>query len=191
MGEKNGQRRVLILAISGIAVWYASLAVIQAQTGSAQAAKELASLMAERQLDAFAAPDPESPSRFLATLLIPNVQMLVVSAEYPTPTELQSQLAQKNYRDVYAALHQPASAQSRFFLIDLACDGLRGGGESVDVLYEKGTTQTLFNGDWTKQGLSEQSYKQRLKDAELRYARILAQLRDSLKSPAAGTAVQK
>src|SRR5688572_14314700 len=93
MREKNRRRRVLNLAISGIAVWYASLAVIQAQTGSAQAAKELASLMAERQLDAFAARDPESPSRFLATLLIPNVQMLVVSAEYPIPTELQSQLA--------------------------------------------------------------------------------------------------
>ena len=169
----------------------ACVAVASSEAGaqgarSSKVASELASLMKERQLDAYAAQDPEVPNRFIATLLIPDVQMLVVSAEYATPGELQAQLAQKNYRDVYAALHQPATAQSRFFLIDLACDGLRADGEAVDILYEKGTTQTLFNGEWKTQGLSEADYKKRFEDAEARYTRLLTVLTERLKAPASG-----
>jgi hypothetical protein len=153
-------------------------------TRSSSVAAELAALMNAQQLDAFAAQDPEAPNRFLATLLVPKVQMLVVSAEYPTPSELQAQLGQKNYRDVYAALHQPAAAQTRFFLIDLGCDGLRPGADDVDVLYEKGTTQTLFNGEWKKQGLSEAAYNKRVEETEARYASLLTRLRDALKGQA-------
>jgi hypothetical protein len=40
----------------------------------------LASLMAARQLDAVAAQDPESPDRFVAALLMPDVQLLIVSS---------------------------------------------------------------------------------------------------------------
>jgi hypothetical protein len=47
-------------------------------------------------------------------------------------------------------------------LIDSACGGLRTPGAGVDVLYEKRITQTLFNGDWKGQRLSEADYKQRL-----------------------------
>jgi hypothetical protein len=175
--------RAAILCVAGIAL--TSLPA-RAQ-GSSTIATELASLMAARRIEAFAVQDPDAPNRFVATLLIPQVQMLVVSAEYPAPAELQTQLAQKNYRDVYAALHQPAAAASRFFLIDLGCDGLRPSGDTVDVLYEKGITQTLFNGDWKTQGLTEVAYKQRLQQADAQYARLLTLLRDGLNGAAAGT----
>jgi hypothetical protein len=82
-----------------------------AQTSaSSTVARDVAALMTERQLEAFAVQDSEVANRFVASLLIPGVQMLVVSAEYPAPEELKAQLAQKNYRDVYVALHQPVSA---------------------------------------------------------------------------------
>jgi hypothetical protein len=143
---------------------------------------DLASLMTERQLEAMAAQDPESPDRFVAALLMPDVQLLIVSAQYPAPAELQAQLAQQKYRDVYTALHQPSAQPTRFFLMDSGCDGLRTSDEGVDVLYEKGTTQTLFDGRWKQQGLSEADYTKRVTDAETRYARLLSILASSLKT---------
>ncbi len=151
---------------------------------SATGATELAALLAEHQLDTFAAKDPDADNRFLAVLLIPNAQLLVVSAEYPTPATLQALLAQKNYRDVYAALHQPASAPTRFFLLDLGCDGLLASGGAVDVLYEQGVTQTLFNGDWKSQDLSERDYRSKVEETERRYSQILSHLTGALRATA-------
>lgn len=151
---------------------------------SATGASELAALMAQHQLDTFAAKDPDADNRFTAVLLIPDVQLLVVSAEYPTPATLQALLAQKSYRDVYAALHQPASAPTRFFLLDLGCDGLSAPNGAVDVLYEKGTTQTMFNGDWSGQGLSKSAYQSKAQETERRYSQILSHLTDALRAGA-------
>ena len=132
--------------------------------------------MQDRRLDAIAAADPTSPDRFVAALLMPNVQLLVVSAQYPVPGELQAQLTQQKYRDIYSALHQPAAQPTRFFLMDAGCDGLRSDADNVDVLYQKGTTQTLFDGRWKQQGLSEATYAQRMQDAETRYSHLLSVL---------------
>ena len=80
-------RNTRILAFSCAAaglVWTAAEAGAQTARSS-NVASELASLMTERQLDAFAAQNPDAPNQFLAALLIPNVQMLVVSADYPNP----------------------------------------------------------------------------------------------------------
>jgi len=151
--------------------------------GSAAVAGELSSLLADRHLEAFAVQDPEAPNRFIAALLIPGSQLLVVSAEYPAPAELQAQLTQKNYRDIYAALQQPVSLQSRVFFIDAGCDGLRSGGDSVDVLYEKGK-QTTFDGRWKPQGLSEDAYTKKVGAADEQYAKLLTALVSGLKSQA-------
>lgn len=146
---------------------------------------DLATLMASRQIEAVAAQDPDAPDRFIAALLIPKVQLLVVSAQYPAPADLQAQLTQQRYRDVYTALHQPSAQPTRFFVMDAGCDGLRSGRENVDVLYEKGTTQTLFDGKWKQQGLSEAAYSKRAQEAETRYSRLLSILASSLKSATA------
>jgi hypothetical protein len=179
-----------------IAAWLAAGVPAGARQQSSSAlAASLASLMTERRVDAIAAQDPEAPERFVAALFIPNAQLLVVSAQYPAPADLQAQLTQRNYRDVYTALHQPAAQQTRFFLIDAGVDGLRPGGEGVDVLYEKGTVQTLFDGHWKQQGLSEAAYVKRAQDAEARYSRLLSILTSSLQSatpgvPAPASAIQ-
>ena len=177
-------RFVARLLMLGVAVGAVATAEARAQGAtSAALARELAALLTERQLDAFAVQDPEAPNRFLATLFIPGAQMLVVSAEYSNPAELQAHLAQKNYRDVYTALHQPAAASTRFFLIDAGCNGVSAGGDGVDVLYEKGKAQTVFDGDWKKQGVSEATYRERFQNAEKQYARVLGLFTQTLKTP--------
>jgi hypothetical protein len=163
-------------------IWIvAASASAQTASSSAAMAGEVVSLMTERTLDTFAVQDPAAPNRYIAALMIPNAQLLVVSAEYPVPDALKALLAEKKYRDVYAALHQPASAPTRFFLIDVSCDGLHVDGGGVDVLYEP--TQISFNGDWKAQGLAEAVYKKRLQDTELQYSQMLGHLRDTLKAP--------
>jgi hypothetical protein len=164
---------------------------VSAQTGrSPDLAGKLASLMAARHLDAFAAKDPDAADRFVAVLFMPQVQLLLVSAQYPVPGELEAQLAQGNYRDVYTALHQPAAQRTRFFFMDGGCDGLRPGADSVDVLYEKGTTQTLFDGHWKNQGITEAVYSKRAEDAETRYVRLLSVLTTALEAQPSSATVQ-
>jgi hypothetical protein len=143
--------------------------------------------MTAKGLDSFAIEDPETPNRFLAALLIPNVQLLVVAAEYPAPEDLKAHLDLKNYRDVYIALHQPASASTRFFLMDLDLDGIQSKGEAVDILYDGTESHTFFNGDWRGQGLSEAEYKSRLEGAERRYSRVLEHLSAALASAPSGS----
>jgi hypothetical protein len=174
-------RRSELFAIIVFLLVAASSAGAQERKSSALV-DDLASLMTARQLEAVAAQDPDSPDHFIAALLMPDVQLLIVSAQYPAPAELQAQLAQQQYRDVYTALHQPSAQPTRFFLMDSGCDGLRTGDERVDVLYEKGTTQTLFDGRWKQQGLSEAAYTKRVQDAETRYSRLLSILTSSLKT---------
>ena len=144
--------------------------------------KQLTTLMGERQLEALAARDPQQPDRYVAALLFPGVQLLLVSAQYPAPAELDAQLSQRNFRDVYSALQQPATAASRVFFLDLGCDGLKSGGDNVDVMYERGTTQILFDGNWKKQGLSETAYQEKLRTSDQNYTQLLTVLVNALKT---------
>lgn len=176
--------RLCVFCTVAVVILLSAPPIRAAGGGSAAVATELTALLTGRHLDAIAAQDPDAPNRFVAALLVPDAQLLVVSAEYPAPAELQSQLAQKNYRDIYAALHQPASLQTRVFVVDAGCDGLRSGADNVDVLYEKGK-QTTFDGRWKQQGLSETAYNKKVGDADDQYAKMLTTLLTALKTPAA------
>lgn len=48
--------------------------------------------MSSRQIETFAAPDPEVLGGFVAALLVPKVQLLVFAAQYPSPADLEAQL---------------------------------------------------------------------------------------------------
>lgn len=177
-------------------VWFCVAIVLVGVPGSAlragdsrstPAARQLASLMTERKLEAFAARDPQTPDRFVAALLFPGVQLLLVSAQSPASAELDALLASRNYRDVYAALQQPASAASRVFFIDAGCDGLQEDGENVDVMYERGTSQVLFDGKPEKQKLSRAAYSEKLAQSDERYGQLLAALAASIQASANGS----
>jgi hypothetical protein len=147
--------------------------------------KQLTAAMTQRQLDVVAAPDPSNPKRYVAAMLIPGTQLLVVAAEYPNTSELQTLMSRQDYRDIYGALHQPSAEATRFFYLDAGCDGVRVDQDSIDVLYEKGTSQMVFDGDWKKAKLSQAEYQQKVRDAEEEYERLVSVLSESLSSPVA------
>ena len=80
-------RRSELFAIIVFLLVAASSAGAQERKSSALV-DDLESLMTARQLEAVAAQDPDSPDHFIAALLMPDVQLLIVSAQYPAPAEL-------------------------------------------------------------------------------------------------------
>jgi hypothetical protein len=140
-------------------------------------AKQLVDAMGRGGLDALAVRDPQTPGAAIAVLAIPQSQLLVVAGPYPDAANLDALLTHKMYRDVYSGLQQPSVTQGKLFILDMGCDGLDPTGrENVDVMYENAGTQTIFDGDWKKQKLSEAEYQERARGAESRYARLLSAL---------------
>jgi hypothetical protein len=145
-------------------------------------AKELTTLMAERQLTTMAAPDPETPGRFVAVMAFPDVQLLVMAAQHATPDYVQSLIAHGRFDDVYTALQQ-GLPQSKLFFQDLGCDGLhRTKEQTPDVMYERGADQTLFDGNWRARGIAESAYRKKLDAAEEEYGRMLSLLLEALRA---------
>jgi hypothetical protein len=153
------------------------------ENASEDAAKGLVAALTAQKLDAIAAPDPANPKRFVAALLIPDSQLLVVEAEYPNPAELQASIQQHQYRDVYAALQEPASQASRLMFLDAGCDGLKVDRDTVDVVYEHGTSEVLLNGEWKRAKLSESEYQRKAESAVSEFTRAITVLRDSIAAP--------
>lgn len=80
------------------------------------------------------------------------------------------------HREVYLDLQGSPTPQDKFFVQDAGADGILSalpGSGDVDVLYEDGVRQTLFNGDVTGQRLTSAEYDARLAAADARYARLL------------------
>ena len=138
-------------------------------------ATQLASVMSSAGANAIAVRDPSAPDRAIAALVFPGSQLLVVSARYPD-ANLEAALSAHRYSDVYSALQQPTVNTGKIFIQDLGCDGLQSGASSVDILYLDGKTQTIFDGNWKSQKMSQAPYERRLKDADTRYAAILSAL---------------
>lgn len=146
---------------------------------SAEPARTLAKLLEARELGAVAAKDPDTPGRFVAALHFAGSQLFVLSAEYPVPVLLEQRLRNREYMEAYLDLQGSSPRKGRFFVEDLQANGLRPGcgpNEPFDIVYVDGTTETLFNGDWMGQRLTEAEYRARFTSADLRYARLLAAL---------------
>ena len=166
-----------------------ALRPIQAQTPpvarSSDLAVELSGLLTTRGLDAVAAPDSAAPNRFVAALAYPKSQLLVVAASYPAPALLLQQIAAAKYHDAYAALQQSGAADGKLFFLDLGYDGLRGGADGVDVLYEGATNEMMFDGLPEKHKLTKDSYQKQFAAAEAAYSHLLTVLIEHLKEPTA------
>ena len=153
------------LAAVGVA---ASLAA-GGEVESAANAKELVRVLSTRQLGAIAARDPDTPGRYIAALSFPDVQLLVVAASSPVPQVLDDAIARQDYQTVYAALQGPDTRAGKVFFQDMGADGLRADGEgTVDVMYEQGAEQTLFDGT--------RKAKDKFPKADATYERLLGVL---------------
>ena len=140
---------------------------------SPELAKKLMTLMAERGLQSLAARDPAAPDRFVAAMAFPGVQLLVIAGRHRAPTLVESQIAIKQFGEVYAELQTAAVAESKLFFQDMGGDGIGGNPDNVDILYEQGSTQTLFDGDWKRMKVSREDYEKKLADADRRYTQLL------------------
>ena len=162
-----------------------SAGIVAGATGpeqSPKAAEGLVGLMKSRQLSTVAATDPQNPGRVIAAMLIPDVQLLVVGAKSSASPYLESQIAQGQFAEVYAVLNSTAVPETKIFFEDMGCDGLTNDDEGIDVMYERGTVQTIFDGDWKRQKLSKEDYENKLQKADAEYTRMLTLLADRLQS---------
>ena len=172
----------------GLALSFSLGLLIQSAAGaqspaSGDLAKQLVTALSSTGLDAIAARDPEAPDRVVAALAFPGSQLLVVAAPYKDGATVDAWLANRMYRDVYSALQQPSITAGKVFFQDLGCDGLQPAGGSVDIMYENGKTQTIFDGDWKKQKLSQAAYQERAKAADEADARLLRALLAAAQKP--------
>lgn len=152
---------------------------------SASQAKQLCEGLTAGHLDAIAAQDPVDPNHFVAALFYPDSQLLVISAQFNAPQVLQRLIDARSYRDVYADLQTAQGASNQVFFIDMRADGLTDGhGGGIDVMYEPGNKQTVFDEDWRKQhGLGEREYQEKYRSAEQTYESLLKTLTGALASP--------
>jgi hypothetical protein len=141
--------------------------------------KQLVTAMSAVKLEAIAAKDPADPSRTIAALAFPGVQLLVISSRHKSVDYVNMQLGKKDFRGVYEALQQGVP-ESRIFFHDIGCDGLVSN-DYVDIFYEGPTQQTMFDGNWEAQSLTETAYLEKRKEAEAKYAHALSVLLDAVK----------
>jgi hypothetical protein len=167
----------VVMCLSGVAV--------AQESPSGTLAKEITNLLDQRKLDSIAAKIPGEEDRFAAALYYPNSQLLVVCARTPMASLLQGHVGKREYRDVYMALNGSGGMrEGQLFVHDMGANGfppLNATGDT-NIIYEEGTKQTILNGDWSGQKLSEADYKKRFESAEERYAKILAALLAELKT---------
>jgi hypothetical protein len=123
------------------------------------------------------------PTRFVAALHIPGVQLLVISSTYSADALLRERLLRKQFRETYLDLNSGGDRQGRFFVEDLGADGLRverEPGRAFDITWRDAAHRTAYDGDWKKQKLSETLYKERFAKDSAEYATLLQALLNAL-----------
>lgn len=162
----------------------ASAALAQ-EPKSAALAKELAAALEAAQLESIAAKDPSHADTFISALYFKGMQLLVVSAQYSAPLILEDKIAKKDYREVYLDLNGAGMPETKVFIEDLGADGLKADHQTntpFDAL-DAGGKRTAFDGDWRKQNLSEEEYRNKFAAADERYSQMLAALLAQVKKP--------
>jgi hypothetical protein len=156
------------------------------ESKSAALAKELVTLMGERKLDAFAVQDPATPGYFVAVRPYPDIQLLIVGAQSSSVDYVKYQLDRKDYGEVYSALNASAVPETKVFVQDMGCDGVRREGDPVDVVYHQAATQILLDGTGKASGLSKSAYAAKATELDVRYADLLRVVLETIRAAAAG-----
>jgi hypothetical protein len=168
------------VALSMVLGLGASLSVTSANaedqaSKSSAVAKELSQRLDQAKLQHIAARDPEDPTRFIAAMYFPGMQIVAVSGKYSVPVLMNEKLMAKKYQDVYVDLSSASERDSRITIEDLRCDGLPAARvkNGPNDAWEQGSSRIVFDFDWKKQKLSEKDFYDKLNAADAAYARIL------------------
>ncbi len=152
---------------------------------SAPLAVELARLMDEADLGAIAAKDPSGEERFVAALYFGGRQLLAVAADYAAPELLQNKIIAGDYRDVYVDLNSASSPETKFFVDDFGANGLQRSpaADAPADRYNRAGQAVMFDGDWSRQQMSEAEYGEVFAATDREFASLLslliAQIRES------------
>ena len=158
----------------------AGTAAAQASEDTAQVARQLVEVLTP-QADGFnprymAAADPADADRFVAAMLIPGVQLVVVAADYTVPVLLRERLLTGKYQDAYIDHSTATDADSRLTIEDIQADGLAfkppKGVASGDLIVRKGEELRL-DGQWRKKRMKEDDYREAFDQARADYVRII------------------
>ena len=174
--RKNLNCAVALPLLAVIVAVLSAFAIEAAQDGaSVTATQNLIRALNQAGSESIASMDPTEPGAFVAALHIKGGQLLVVRARHPSVDALSARLAARQFRDVYMDLQATPTPQGKVFVMDSGADGLPSDSEQpskVDVVYEDGTRQIMFNGA-RAQKQSADDYRQQLQDADAKYTRLL------------------
>jgi hypothetical protein len=157
---------------------------------STEKAKQVVALMTERKLETFAARIGETSGQYVAVLLVPNVQLLLVSAKYTRDNDIEYSLYHKQYQNAYQDLRSGVFGSERFFVDDaqnnglVAIPGKNPQHDAIMIEKERITFDGMFGdgkGRNAKKPLTE-VYMKAFADADTRYAGLLDILIAQLKS---------
>jgi hypothetical protein len=174
--------RVAAALLVSVAVQAGTASAQSAALGTATSVKELTTLLTSSG-DAtgprfIAAEDPTDPTRFVAAMVLPDLQLLVVSAAYRAPVLLRERVLTRKYQDAYQDLQAASIPEGRIVIEDLLANGLvvkPVKGQAADVATLGGKTVT-FDGLWRKAKLKEEEYTSAYATAEKEYTRLLGLL---------------
>ncbi len=161
---------------------------------SAARAKELVGLLQGRKLEAIAAREPGQAGRFVAALLVPNAQLLLVAAKYAQPMDIEYYLYQKEFMNAYVNLNSSSHSSEKVFVEDALHDGLIAlPGKSL--AHDSVTTpagRQIFDGGFADprrrndKKISQEDYMKTFVSADERYATLLTALIEQLKKAGSG-----
>ncbi len=190
--RRSSVRRALFSGILLSAASLATAAQTPAPTSNAPA-KELAALMQSKKLETFAVKDSSDPSRFVAVLIVPGVELMVVSAGYERPMDIEYRLYTKDYMTAYMDLNASVMSKDKIFFEDRGCDGLAPKPiNGMEDAVTSGTAKHVFDGDFLDpkkkpdpKKISQADYLKAFEEADSRYTKVLTMLLDELKKTTA------
>jgi len=163
---------------------------------SAPKVKELIDLMTTAGATAFAVKDPEREGRFAAVLLVPGVQLMVISAKYERTTDIEYWIYNKDFMSIYMELKSGQLSSEKFFVEDTRADGLvlqPEEGLAGDAVTVEDQAQQ-FDGKFTERPrrnddrIPTADYYKAFSDADARYTRLLGLLIEGMKTAPTGLA---
>jgi hypothetical protein len=171
------RRSKVLQAVAGFMVLLAPCVATAQGSKSAAVAKELVQVMEQKKLEAVAAKLPAPDGHYAAAMYFANVQLLVVSGQYPVPQLMEPRLAAKEYRDIYMELSGTVAPATKVFVQDMGEPGLaqRKQDNTFDTWNHAGKT-VVFDGEPDKQKMSDGDYAKSFGEADEQYARILSAL---------------
>jgi hypothetical protein len=176
-GEGMIRRSIALRAVAGLVILLAPSVGAAQGSKSAAVAKELVQVMGQKKLEAIAAKVPTADGHYAAAMYFANVQLLVVSGQYPVPQLMDPKLAAKEYRDIYMELSGTVTPASKVFVQDMGDPGLsqRKQDNLFDTWNQAGKA-VMFDGDPDRQKMSDADYAKSFSEADETYARILGAL---------------